>query len=167
VVKEQKEALVFTLKYDRYDPAAIQEYFTKLIGSTLKYVIVEDAKGDFDHMGKGEFVGMIEFTKLAQQLLRTVNSGFDTHDITWFYNIITSGNSSELNLLNGFISKENAATLKDSRAEVLGKMTELKAEYLPVITSDNKFKGVVTQSRLNSVILLDLYAEVKGKNKQP
>jgi hypothetical protein len=156
IVKEQKEALIFSLGYENYQEDAIEEYLRKLIGTTIRYIV-------FQMEDTGEFIGIIDFNSLTYQLLG-VDS--DEYSISWFADIIAKGNKSELEKLTGYISKENSVGINDSRAQALEKSVKINSEYLPFIDNVGKFVGIITQSRINSLILTDLNNESVQKNSK-
>ncbi len=147
IASNQTEALIFKIGYDNYSPEAIQEYFTKLLNSSLKYIIFNNINGDF--------VGIIQFSTLVQQTMRIHGDG-DWGDIDKLTEAIINKKTQELLELKGFIGKNKAATFQDSRADILARAVGINSSYLPVVDKE-KFVGVITQDRINSIILLELY----------
>ena len=155
LIEKKTEALKFTLGHGGYWGPAIQQYFESLAAAAhLKYVVINDdqnrlfgffnAQELMSYFGKQ---GQDSYQMFAQQLNRP-----------------TENNLQALGQLPGFIPLEMSVNSEKGKRDVLQMMDELNIDTLPVVNDENRFLGIVEQSRLSASLLIEIFDKLDSAN---
>ena len=152
LIREKTEGLRFRLGYGRYWGPAIEGYLVELAKYPfLHYVIIENHDGTFFAMANAQ-----EFTAL----LTKPDSPYTAKH---FERSLNSADKDSLRKLPGFIFSESAVQETTDKSQALQRMESLNVDTLPVVTEDNRFAGVVNQSRLTASLIIDVAKQLKGE----
>ncbi|MGC4039535.1 MAG: CBS domain-containing protein [Flavobacterium sp.] len=127
-------------------------------GIPYKYIIfqqkcIDDPKGN----RQGEFWGIISFEDYKEIFLCPTPQTTGKVLLTW----IKSKNITKLKSIPSFVTIDDAITLETNKLTALEKMERLNVDFLPVVTQENLFLGVITKERITSNLMLNIATGLK------
>jgi hypothetical protein len=137
-----------------YDGSVLREYLEGLSPyDFFQYVILLDRDGSL--------FGMVEARNLLEHLARN-GSGNGFAVLADQLNAGTEEDQSELAQLPGFVPASKAVTNQTDKRAVLARMEEFGRDWLPVVSEQRKFEGIVERSRLTASMILDITKRLEG-----
>jgi CBS domain-containing protein len=140
-IERRTEAISFRLGAGIYVAQAIEQYFTKLYGSSyLRFIVIENPDGTL--FGTYPAADLIAY-------LRLLPDGY--YAIT---DMLNRGDAAALQVLLGFIPASAAVTVATTKRDALEAMERFDRSALPVVDATNRFVGTVERSKLITSLLL-------------
>jgi len=151
LIRDKTEGLRFRLGYGGYYESAIEQYLIELTKYPFfHYIIIENQDATFFAIADAQ-----EFTAL----LTKPNSPYTVED---FERSLNSADHESLRKLPGFIFSDSVVKESTDKSEALQRMESLNVDTLPVVSEDNRFVGIVNQSRLTASLIIDVAKQLKG-----
>ena len=157
LIEKKTEALRFRLGHGGYNGPAIKQYLQSLTAAAhLKYVVINDDEGRlFGFVNAREIMSYFEkqgsnsYLTFANQLNRPNDRNLD-----------------RLRSLPGFVPLDMAVNSEKKKRDVLQMMDEFNIHTLPVVNEENRFLGIVEQSRLSASLLLEIFDKLDSANTE-
>lgn len=146
MIEKKDQALIFVLG-KRYDPSIAKEYLQRLTQEVFfKFIEIQD--------NVGGLFGLLD-ARLLMGYLKT--------DGDWsnFISAVQGINQPYLTALPSFVGRSAAVTEMSEKSDVLKKMEDSQADWLPVTGPDGKLIGVVERSAVLARLVLDLNARLR------
>ncbi len=154
MLRQRVEALELMLGVGGYEPHAMQQYLETLTRYPFfRFVVLLNQSS--------EFFGMIDARKLIA-LMEDPSSG---QTFASFTTLVSRGSADEQGQLvkfPGFVPASAAVARNSDKRDVLQKMEQLGADWLPVLKPDGKFDGIVDRSRLTASLILDVMDQLRA-----
>ncbi|HKX09187.1 MAG TPA: hypothetical protein VJN67_13395 [Stellaceae bacterium] len=153
IVRQRKEALELMLGAGAYEPHAMQVYLDTLTKYPFfRFVVLLDRNS--------KLFGMVDARKLIAQL-EEQHSEQTAATFTTMVNRASADDQAQLAKLPGFVPASAAVVRTSDKRDVLQKMEQLGADWLPVLNSSGKLDGVVDRSRLTASLILDVTDQLR------
>ena len=152
LIERQVQALDLMLG-GQYVPDAMKQYLQTLTKYPFfRFVVLVKP----DHA----MYGIYDASKLTARL--------DAQDAGFldFVNWVARGNEAELAQLPGFLPPDAAVTRQSDKRDVLEKMEQMNAEWLPVLSEQGKLDGIVSRSRLTASMIIEVADKLKASPPQ-
>ncbi len=156
-VANRAKALEYQLGVNRYSADAIRRELDVLTQYVFfEYVVLSNVDGSL--------FGVINAHKLVRILAR------EPGPYSWedFVSFINEAKPEDLEALRGvpsFVDGKLAVTDRLSKDEVLTRMGKTQRNWLPIVSENRRFLGVVSQSQLTASMILDVTKRLSGKAK--
>jgi CBS domain protein len=153
LVQKQVQALDLMLGA-QYVPDAMKQYLETLTKYPFfRFVVL--IKSD------QTMYGIFDASKLTARL-QAGNPGFQD-----FTNLVAHGGEAELAQLPGFLPADAAVKRQSDKRDVLEKMEQKNAEWLPVLTEQGKLDGIVDRSRLTASMIIEVADKLRANETNP
>ena len=158
IVATRTPGLQFILGLNSYHAVAIKKELTVLTQFVFfQYVILTHADGSL--------FGMLNAHKLVRILSRQPGP-YTFEDFARMVNSSSEIDQQKLKGIPSFIDGEYAVDLSANKRDVLERMDETHLDWLPVLTTNGRFFGVIRRSQLTTSLLLDVTQQLSERKEE-
>jgi hypothetical protein len=145
LIEKKSEALIFRTGHGGYYGPAIQKYYQDLSQYPyFRYTIINN--------NDGSFFGIADGRQMAADF-KDLDGMEKANRFAYWLN---GSNTSELERLPGFISRQQALNKTSDKRHALRLMDSLDVQTLPVIDESGRFAGMVDRAKLSASMLIDI-----------
>lgn len=154
------QALTFEIGL-RYVPEIMATYFRELTKSPrFRYVVLLEPGGE-------RFFGIVDAGKLVSLVAQ--RSGrrdpFEADDWKPLRDMIDQSPQDFLEL-PGFIGMDMALSVDVTKRDALARLEEADLDWLPAVSGDGRFAGIIERSRLTASLILDVAAQLETAREE-